>query len=389
MNSELKSNPKKTILKKINQRYIRTLPLINSKNKPTGIKGLLSRVAVKSFDQAINIIQPDFVHELPEDLSFNPYVDSKVYNCMHYGIMISDLPEPFKFMACAAIIGNSGFKVFDIDHASHVHGPKNMLTLVHGTDVSSHNGFSSYDIDQDFDSKPDGSLLKFGERAEISGSYPHYRLQSQDQDTVVDLRLTATGEITWFAKSKSYQHLSLLTRYAGTIIHQDTTHEVSGLCTYEYARGVSLYSLVNKTIPFAYKVPWDFFSYQVLNLDSDTQLVMAYCEAFNSPILASGYLRRAGQSSKGIQGTVSFEVLALDPEVKVDPEGIEMLLPTHFRWRFRDQTQQIDLEINASVDCQWLAGLGRGYVSGYAWQGLSHGEALQGRGYVEYVDVRG
>lgn len=372
----------------IHRRRINALKLINSKNKPTGMKGVLSWIAAKGFDQAINIIKPDFVHELPEDLSFRPYVDSKVYNCMHYGIMISDLPEPFKFMACATIIGNSGFRVFDIDHASHLHGPKNMVTLVHGTAVSTHNGFSSYDIYQDFKYHNDGSLLKFGERAEVSGAYPNYRLQSQDQDVEVDLALTATGEITWFAKSKSYEHLSLLTRYKGTIIYQGETHHVSGLCTYEYARGVSLYSLVNKVIPFDYKVPWDFFSYQVLNLDQDTQLVMAYCEAFDYPVLASAYLRRAGQSSKGIQGTVSFEVLALDPMPKVDPDGIEMLLPQRFRWVLVDHAQDIDLEINATVDCIWVAGLGRGYVSGYAWQGLSHGKATEGRGYIEYVDVR-
>lgn len=381
-----KMKRKKMSVSKTN--YIHNLPLINSQVYPKGLDYVLGKMIYHGFDKAINIIKPDFVHELPEDLRFNPYVDSKVYGCMHYGIMISDLPEPFKFLACASIIGNSGFRVFDIDHASRKYGPLGMVTLAHGTAVSTHNGFSSHDVHQEFKYKDDGSLLKFGDRAEVSGSYPNYRLQSQDQDCVIDLELTATGEITWFAKSKTYDHLSLLTRYKGTIIYQGETHNVFGLCTYEYARGVSVYDIVNKPLPFEYKLPFEFFSYQVMNLDKDTQLVMAYCQAVGYPTLTGGYLRRANQSSKGIQGTVIFEVLEVDPEPKVDPDGIEMLVPRRFRWVFRDKDQGIDLEVNATVDCNWLYGLGRGYISGYAWQGFDHGKETQGRGYIEYVDTR-
>lgn len=112
---------------------IHDLAMINSQVYPQGFDFLLGKMIAKGFDKAINIIKPDFVHELPDDLTFDPYVDSKVYGCMHYGIMISDLPEPFKFLACASIIGNSGFRVFDIDHASQKHGPLGMVTLAHGT----------------------------------------------------------------------------------------------------------------------------------------------------------------------------------------------------------------------------------------------------------------
>lgn len=369
------------------QERIKNLKLVNSSDRIRGVKGVATRIALAGFNKIFNPIKSDYVHTLPEKLIFKPFTDSKVYGTTHYGIMISDLPAPFNFLACASILGNPGFRTFDLNFACK-DTPHNMVTISHGTNVTSNNGFYVYTRKQGFNSQPDGSLLQFGDHVEISGTYPNFALKSHDQDCKIDLQLTATGEITWFARSFAYDHLSLLTRYTGTIEYQGEIHQVSGLCTYEHARGVALQKFNKNPIPFEYKVPWDFFTYQVLNLDKDTQLVMTHCRALNDSLLTAGYIRKANQASYGIKDYVHFEVLELEPEPFVDGDGIHMLVPKRFRWIFKDQEQGIDLEINATVDCKWLFGLGRGYISGYQWHGYSNGQPKQGRGYVEYVDVR-
>lgn len=363
------------------------LRLVNSSERIRGLKGIVTRIGLASFEKIFNPIKPDYIHELPEELVFRPFVDSKIYGTSHYGIMISDLPAPFNFLACASILGNPGFRTFDINFACK-DTPYNMVTLSRGTNVTTTNGFYVHTRDNGFSSQPDGSILKFGDHTEIAGTYPNFSLKSTDQDCKIDLKLTATGEITWFARSTSYDHLSLLTRYTGTIEYQGKVHEVAGLCTYEHARGISLQRFSKTPIPFEYKVPWDFFTYQVLNLDEDTQLVMTHCRALNDALLTAGYIRKANQASYGIKDYVHFEVLELEPEALVDGDGIHMHVPKRFRWIFKDKEKGIDLEINATVDCKWLFGLGRGYISGYQWQGFSNGQPKQGRGYVEYVDVR-
>ncbi len=364
------------------------LKLIDSLDKPAGLKGLTSWLVNKAAFSAIGVIKPDFNHQLPENPVFDPFVDSKVYGCTHFGIMIPDLPAPHHFMACASIFGSTGVRVFDIDFASQAAGPRQMATISHGTAVTSGNGFHDYVLNRDIETKPDGSLLKFGNDVTISGVYPNYRLQSQSDELHVDLKLTATGQITWFAQSKVYNHLGLMTRYEGTITSQGQTQQVAGLCTYEYARFVTPYNLVNKIIPFRQKMPFDFFSYQVIDLDQDTQLCLAHCRIMNYPTLTSAYIRTVHGVSRGIQGSVRFQVLSVEDEPVVDADGIHMLRPQKFRWTIQDDEQEYNLLIDATVDTSWLYGLGRGYIAGYAWSGMKNGKPTTGRGYVEYVDVR-
>jgi len=148
------------------------------------------------------VIKPDFSHELPKDLTFNPYVDSKRYGFVHFGIMIPDLPAPLHFLACASIVGSTGMRVFDIGYAAQAAGPRQMATMSHGTaQTSSSSGFQQYVISRDLSTRDDGSLLQFGNDLTISGLYPHYRLQSHSDELTVDLALMVTGQITWFAQS--------------------------------------------------------------------------------------------------------------------------------------------------------------------------------------------
>lgn len=365
------------------------LPLIDSRHHYPGWRGLRGRVFAELMGWTLGVVKAGDDYGLPESLDFPPYADSRRYGITHYGIMISDLPAPHHFLACASILGASGMRVFDIDFAVDPEdGPRHTSTLVHGTAAAVDGHFTRYSIPKDMQLNDDGSLLRFGENLEISGHYPDYRLQSQRPDFSVDLELTATGEITWFAKSAAYEHLSLLTRYRGTLTCKGETLEVSGLCSYEYARGVSPCVLSNKSLPPALKLPWDTFSYQVINLDADTQLLFAFCRADGHPLLTSAYIREAGCGARRIDGDVHFKVLSLQASPGIAPGGRETALPETFLWAVRDHEGQSLFEIRATVDTPMLFGLGQGFVGGYRWEGSRNGEAARGRGYIEYVDQR-
>ena len=366
-----------------------TLPLIDSRHQETGLSGLRGGFFDKLTNLILAPVDAGIDHGLPDPVVFSPHADSKRYGTTHFGIMISDLPAPHYFLACAAMLGCPSMRTFDIDSAvSPEDGPRNTVVLSHGTAAATERAFTHYSLKRDMTQKADGSLIQFGEDLEISGLYPHYRLKSQREDFAVDLALTATGEITWFAKGAAYEHLSLLTRYEGTITQAGKTTEVSGLCTYEYARGSTPYLASNRLLPFKLKYPWDVFNYQVINLDADTQLLFAHCAGLGQSVLTSAYLRVAGKSAYRIDADVHFKVHDLQPEPGVAPDGSITLLPKHFSWEVQAADGSSLFEINAEVDTPMLFGLGMGYIGGYRWTGRRDGAPIEGRGYLEYVDQR-
>lgn len=362
------------------------LPLVDSRQRPAGWRG---RALARLFTQALGAVEAGENPPLPVPLRCPPLADSRRYGITHFGIMVPDLPAPHRFLACASIVGSSGMRVFDIDSAMRPEdGPRHTATLVHGTAAASERCFTRYSVPEDMTLAADGSRLCFGEDLEISGDYPGFRLRSQRPGFAVDLALTATGDITWFARGALYEHFSLLTRYRGTLTHDGKATPVAGLCTYEYARGVSPYVLVNRALPRALKLPWDFFTYQVINLDADTQLLLAHCRVAGAPALTAAYLREAGREAGRLDGDVQFRVLATQATLQPTPEGRDAVLPATFHWDIRDRAGRCRFDLHATVDTPMLFGLGSGHVGGFRWEGTRDGAPCSGRGYVEYIDQR-
>ncbi|AXI03487.1 hypothetical protein HYN46_11945 [Aquirhabdus parva] len=217
---------------------------------------------------------------------------------------------------------------------------------------------------------------------------PYPLTLSAREDFAVDINLTATGDITWFGHSPIYQHFSLLMRYEGTVIHQGQSTLVKGLCTWENWQTVSLYLPVNKLIPRRFKLGADFFTYQVINLDQDTQLLLGYVAFLDRPIATVAYLRTVDGGSQRLDADVRFQVLTAQVEPAIAPDGSAMTLPQTFRWTITDGKGERLFEINATVDTPMLYGLAAGYVGAYHWEGTRNGLPLTGRGYVEYIDQR-
>lgn len=365
------------------------LPLIDSAHRHRGWRGLRGYALAKVATQILRPVEPSVRHGLPTPTIFPPYGGARRFGLMHYGIMIPDLPAPHYFMASAIILGSAGMRVFDTDFAAAPgDGPLQTATLVHGTAAAVDRHFTRYSIPRDTEWRADGSLLRLGKDLELSGRYPEFRLKSRRQDFAVDLSLTATGDVTWFAKGLFYEHIALVTRYRGTIEHKGAATEVSGLCTYEYARGTSPYLLYNRFLPKAAKLPWDVFSYQVIDLDADTQLLLAHVQVDGHPALTSAYLRIVGKCAHRLDADVHFRVLSTQARPAVAPDGSEMRLPETFAWRVRDRRGRNLFAIDATVDTPMLFGIGTGYVGGYRWEGERDGRPASGRGYIAYVDQR-
>lgn len=345
------------------------------------LKGIVSRVAPRAFGVPRKDIDP--TTPLP---AFRPPTRHRFgRGVAHYGIMIPDLPPPHLFMANMTTIGYSGFRAFDVDQALQGRA-RDTANVSHGTAATAHDPFSVHGA-EDCDFAPDGSKLQFGEGFMISGTYPDFRLRTSRPGFKVDLALTATGEATWFTRSPQYTHIVLMTRYQGSITHEGIATDVAGLCTFEYASGFFPTMIMNRPLPAPLKLPYDFFNYHVLNLDEDTQLLLAVAGMLGDTCLTTvAYERVAGSGSRRLGDSVRFEVIEFAPDTVTGLDGRPMHVPSKIRWTIREQETVIGV-INESVDTQWLYA-GMGNIAGCTYSGTYRGADLAGRGYLEYSDRR-
>ena len=336
----------------------------------------------------LGAVEPEEQALLPREYNLDAHVFHRQFASTHYGIMIPDLPEPFRYLSYASVIGDVGAKITHLPKSISGLSPENTATLVHGTALSTdEEAFRIYNIQDEivFHQKP--FKVEFGREsflAEIEGSY---HLVSERDDLQVDLWLTPTPAITWFAHSMLYQHFSVLMQYEGHLTQHGKRVEVKGLCTLEHWKAVSSSMLPSPIKPTTGLVPLDSFSYQVINIDDESQLVLAYIGFAGEPTYTAVSYRHIDGTSIQYDGEVAFQVIALKPDPKITPDGFEMEVPQSFRWIAHHQGEKV-LDILAVADTEYCYGLAAGYVSSYQWSGLLNGTERKGRGYVEYIDRR-
>lgn len=316
----------------------------------------------------------------PADFRMVPHLRSRRYGWTHYGVMIPDLPAPHRFFSIMSIIGTPGARVFDTDHALKTR-PRDNATVVSGTAATHPHHFDGYDTAQ-CEMRADGSAVCFGEAVQIRGGYPHYEVRARYAGFELDLSIRNTDRVAWFFKSAVYDHHSLLSEYTGELRWRGKAKAISGLCTFEYAAGPGLYQLREKPLPAALKAPVDYFTYQIINLDPRTQLLLTKFGVLGVTAESRIYLR--GLDRPATSHPAEFEVL--EDREAVAPDGRVMRVPQRFRWIARDGATRLELE--GRVDTPFTYGLGSGYVGGYAYAGMREGKAIRGRGYIEYIDRR-
>lgn len=321
----------------------------------------------------------------PASYALKPYHNSKRVGWSHYGVMIPDLPAPHQFFSIMSIIGTPGALAFDTDHALQ-DSPRRNATAVMGTAATHPQKFKGYSIPRDCQFADDGSHIQFGDNIVITGQYPNYHVTAREQDFVLEIDITNTDKVSWFVKTPVYDHISLLSTYQGQITYQGKTQQISGLCTFEHAACVSPYLLRDKPIPTALKTPVDFFTYQIINLDKNTQLLLNDTRLSDVKIVSKAFLRGLDVYNQSYDA--AFEVLTYQDTPAVAPDGVVMRLPHTFRWIITDEQQQVILIINGKVDTPFTYGLGSGYVGAYQYEGMYQNKVIRGRGYIEYIDRR-
>jgi len=204
---------------------------------------------------------------------FRPHARSRRHAWTHYGVMIPDLPEPHRFLACMSLLGATGSLVFDTDHA-RVDSPRQTATLVNGTAATAPGFFSAYSIGRDMELTDDGTLLRFGEDLELSGRHPRFRLHGTREGFAFDLDIACSDARTFFLRGPLWEHLSILSRYEGRIAMGAEHLDVAGTCTFEYgACALSAHLLLDLPLPAQLKLAGDFFTYNVVALGAGRPLL--------------------------------------------------------------------------------------------------------------------
>lgn len=312
-----------------------------------------------------------------------PNTKSRRYGWVHYGIFFPKLPMPHRYSHIMTLLGATGTRMFDNDYLVNT-TPRDTATFLSSTAADNAYCYRSYSIEQDCQINPNGSSIRFGKDLTISGEFPNFQVQANYDDVQLDMQITCTDTVSWFVKNLAYDHLSLLATCEGVITQRGVVTQVANtLCTFEYARCVSPHTLFNKPLSMAWKLPADFFTYQIINLDDTTQLLL-------TEVRSQGINAFKGVHIRSLEGRAEVhvsdvEMLVLTSSDQVDPLGRVMRLPKRFSWRVKEAGRLL-LDIECTIASEWRFGHGRGYVACYDFIGQFEGQPHQGQGYIEYVD---
>lgn len=292
----------------------------------------------------------------------------------HYGLMMPNLPAPHRFFNIMSIVGTPGVRLFANDDLITT-TPNDTAYVVSATSRMTDGQFRAYRIAADCTFAADGSHLEFGDDLLIQGKHPRFAVYRVHPEAEVRLTIEATDVVTHFVRLPGvYRHWSLFCRAHGTVGDTD----VDGLCTLEYACGIGPHSLLDRRLP---NLPASLFTYQVLNVDNETQLLFTHVRGPGRlPIQRAVHVRTSAGAHSYHRG---HEFLVHDYETRTTPRGRTMSLPKTFTWHARGVG-----EINGTSNSDWTYGLGAGYVGSYEYVGTFQDRAITGCAYIEYIDLR-
>jgi hypothetical protein len=297
---------------------------------------------------------------------------------VHYGLMMPNLPAPYRFLNVIVVAGQPKAKLFRNPQLIRTTARDTANVLV-GTSTGTPDHFQGYSIAQDCDLRPDGSCLRFGQDLILEGSYPHYSARREGHDFNFDLKLKATDKIAHFAKliGGAYDHWSLLCEYEGTIEHDGSKTPIAGLCTWEYARA------------FNVNLPLRFFTYQILNIDATTQVLLVEVRGpFGLLVQQRVYVRSLDDHGSIYSRGFDLTVHEYQPQRVTTPAGRSLRLPKAFSWRVDDDQGHELIAIEGVANGDFQYGMAGGYAGSYEYRGHFKRRDVAGTGYIEWIDPR-
>lgn len=324
--------------------------------------------------------------ETPEMM--RPHAESRRWAWTHYGVFLPELPGPHRYLNTMTFIGATGALAFDNDYLA-ADDARDTATVLSSTAADGHHHYGAYDTGRDCSFADDGSRLDWGKDLSITGAYPHFHVRGHYDNFDVSLDIRATDQVSWFIRTPFYDHLSLFATATGTLTDKTGTVAIERtLCTFEYARCMSPQALTAQPLSTQRKLPVDFFTYQIVNLDSSTQVLLTEVRAAGAVACLLAHVRCLDGTTR-VYDDVAMTVLSYQAQPSVDPRGRAMRVPRQLRWRVRDATGAEILTFDAEVDSPLRYGHGRGYVGAYTYQGTWQGRRpVTGSGYMEWVDCR-
>lgn len=326
----------------------------------------------------------DSVRPFDRDDLFRPHHRSRRWGWTHFGVFLPDAPDPYRYLNTMTLIGATGTTCFDNDHLA-APDARDTTTVLSSTAGRGQHHYAAYDASTDCRFADDGRRLEWGEDLVLRVALPEVTVEASYESFDAHVELTTTQAASWFVRTFAYDHVSLLAPYRATITDQAGTHRFAGLGTVEYARCVTPQAFRRRALPEALKIPVDFFTYQIITLDADTQLLLTDVRAAGATACRLAHLRTRDGTTH-VFSDVSFEVLDYGDE-QLDPIGRAMRVPARMRWTVRDGGDE-PIRLEATVDTPWRWGHGRGYVGAYSFTGHRGPTEIAGSGYVEWIDCR-
>lgn len=316
--------------------------------------------------------------DLPQILK--PHARSRVWATTHYGVFVPDLPAPHRYLNTMTLLGASGTELFDLDHLA-APDARDTTTVFSSTAEGDQRFYRAYDMSTQCQLPDDGGELRWGDELAVDVALPKVAVRGRYPGFDVDLELAVTDQVSYFVKSPIYDHLSLLAPYHGVVDGVD----VRGLATFEYARIRTPQGFLRRPMPAALKLPLDFFTYQIIDIDARTQILLTDVRARGRVACRLAHVRVLDGTTE-VYSDVEFTVAQFG-EPLVDDRGDSMRCPRTFRWTVREGGQEI-LAVEGTVDSPWRPGHGPGYVAAYSYTGIWRSAAVSGSAYLEWIDVQ-
>ena len=312
----------------------------------------------------------------PFDRSTSVAIPHGRWGIAHYGVMVPNLPEPFRFFDAIVILGTARAPIFG-KRSLATGDPDGSAWILTGS-AATPNGFEHYSITDQCDLAADGTHLRFDDHLVIKRTAGEITISATRPQASVELTLNPTPAVSHFVHMPGiYDHWSVLCQAEGTFTAGHDSFARKTLCTYEYARAVNL------------PLPLLFFTYQILNIDETTQVLMTeVLGTIGLPVQRIVYIRTVDGAATTHTRGYEHTVHKYSPGNLTTPDGHQMRMPKRFAWRVEDDDGADLITIDGTTNDDFAYGLGAGYAGSYQYTGRYRGAPVTGTGYIEWIDRR-
>ena len=298
------------------------------------------------------------------------------YKIIHQALKIPNLPAPLHYLNFYTMLGQPRAAIFQQSHLN-LQQPLQSATVLSSISPHMVGQLNSYHMNDDCAFEP--QRFQFGQREQLTGTFPNFSLQRLDQELSFDLKIQIIDAVSYYCQLRWAlgQYWSLPCLCQGELHYQGHQYKIEQIGVFEYARAIH----------FSY-LPLAFWVYQLIPLSDCQQLIVLQLrDQFNSLLYSRLYLKDLQTLNTYMydQG-VHFKIHRVYPCVTT-PNRQQMYLPREFEWSYQDNTTQMKIIGQSRGDFKF--GLGAGYVGSFSYQVQVNDQHYVGEhGYCEYIDCR-